>query len=264
MDCREIEARLPWFVNRSLSAAEQGEVEAHLGACPRCREALAATREAGELYGAHLPTEAIVDYALGLAVEDLDRAVVEGHLGHCSDCREELRLVESEQETPARSPVLAPPPASASRAPRGLGRTYALAASLAAFSALAVWFAMRDRAPVPEARVAIVELLPESSLTRGAEAGGVTLDRKRTTTLLLVTDRAENFADVRVSVAALPGAALVWRETGLPPAAEGVYALLLPAGALAPGRLEIVLEGRERRDTAEWTVIARYPVVLGP
>jgi predicted anti-sigma-YlaC factor YlaD len=42
MDCERIEAKLPLFVARELSADEAASVSAHLDACPQCREALTA------------------------------------------------------------------------------------------------------------------------------------------------------------------------------------------------------------------------------
>jgi anti-sigma factor RsiW len=273
VDCRATEELLPWFVQGTLSAAEQGEVERHLAGCARCREVLVATREAAALYASHPPTEAIVDYALGLPVAGLDRSVLESHLAHCAECREERRLVEAEHASSALAPIASMAP-MAPMAPIGQmehsnarqqvvlrGRAIALAASLAAVSALSVWFAMRDRAPLPEGRVAFVELLPESRRTRGAESGRSAVDRTRTTTLLLVTDRGETFDDVRVTIRSLPGGATLWGESGLTPAAAGAYALVLPAAALPAGEWEIVLEGRLATD---WSEIARYRVALEP
>ena len=261
LNCREIEERLTCFVNGGLPVAERAEVEGHLAACARCREALAATREAAALYATHLPAEVIVDYALGLSVEGLDRALLESHFAHCADCREELRLVESGRDSSPPAPVVARAPVTASRRTSPRSRTFALAATLAALSALSVWFAMRDRAPLPQTRVAFVELLPESSHTRGADGDRTAIDRGRTTTLLLAVDRAETFDDVRVKIASPPGGALLWEESGLTPAAAGAFVLLLPAGALPAGEAEIALEGRL---ATEWSEIARYRITLQP
>ncbi len=265
MDCREIAERLPWFVNGALPPSERSAVESHLAGCAVCRAALAATREAGALYAAHLPTEAIVDYALGFPVEGIARSVLELHLAHCAACREEQRLVEAGRESSApaltgQSPVPGPTTTAIGSTARR-SRTLALAASLAAVSALSVWFAMRDLRPVPEGRVAFVELLPESSRTRGAEGERTAIDRGRTTTLLLVTDRGERFDDVRVKIVSPPGGALLWQESGLTPAAAGAFVLLLPAGALPAGEAEIVLEGRR---ATEWSEMGRYRVTLEP
>jgi len=91
---------LPWFLNGTLDAAERREVEAHLASCDACREELAATRRAFEIYAAHLPVEALTAYVLapdapawevdGVAVE---RRRLESHLAQCAACRDELALL---------------------------------------------------------------------------------------------------------------------------------------------------------------------------
>ncbi len=247
VDCREIEERLPWYLHESLAAAERAEVEAHLAGCARCREALAATRAASALFASHLPVAAIADYALGLPVEGLAREVVEGHLAHCAECREEVALVESERAAPA----------PATPGARNRAWPLALAAAVALASALGVWFAVRSGVPAPQGRVALVELLPESARTRGAEADLPRVDARLATTMLLATDRAETFDEVRVRLRPAADGAPLWEESGLLPAAGGAYALLLPAGAVAAGEVAIELEGRLG---AEWTPLGRYRV----
>jgi hypothetical protein len=261
VDCREVEERLPWYVHGGLSAAERADAEAHLAACARCRLALDATREASRLFAAHPPVEALVDYALGLPVEGIARSALEAHLAFCEECREERQLVESEQQNSATAAKGVDVPPAARGWTLLPPRALALAAVLAAVSALSMWFAMHQRASLPQARVAVVELLPESLRTRAAGSDRVVLDRTRTTTLILITDRAETFAEVRVSALTQPGSSLLWREAGLLPAADGTYAVVLPPGVFAPGGVELVLEGRA---ATEWSEIGRYPVSLGP
>jgi len=261
VDCREVEERLPWYVHGGLSAAERADAEAHLAACARCRLALDATREASRLFAAHPPVEALVDYALGLPVEGIARSALEAHFAFCEECREERQLVESEPENSATAAKAVDLPPAA-RGWTMIGRrALALAAALAAVSALSVWFAMHQRASLPQARVAVVELLPESLRLRAAGPDRVVLDRTKTTTLILISDRAETFAEVRVSAFTQPGESLLWREAGLVPATDGTYAVVLPPGVFAPGGVELVLEGRA---ATEWSVIGRYPVSLGP
>lgn len=255
MDCREIEERLPWYLHQSLAAAERAEVEVHLAGCARCREALDATRAASALFARHLSAAAIADYALGLPVVGVAREVVETHLAHCAECREEVALVESGSGVPAASiPVAA---ASAAAGTKHRAWPLALAAAVALASALGVWFAARSGVPASQGRVALVELLPESSRTRGAEADLPRVDATLATTLLLATDRAETFDEVRVRLRPAAGGAQLWEETGLLAAAGGAYALLLPAGAVAEGEVAIELEGRLG---AEWTPLGRYRV----
>lgn len=98
--------RLPWLVNGTLDADERREVEEHLADCASCRRELAATREAFDLYSAHLPPELLTAYAEAPDAESwkvgggpdgpgavVERDVVEAHLDHCNDCRDDLALV---------------------------------------------------------------------------------------------------------------------------------------------------------------------------
>lgn len=258
MICREVEERLPWFLHDSLSAGERAEVEAHLAGCAGCRAALDATRGASALFAGHLPAEAVVDYALGLPVAGLPRAVVEGHLAYCAECREEIALVGSERAATAA------PADAATVAPR-TRRAWplALAASIALAASLSLWFATRGTAPAPQGRVALVELLPEDARTRGAEAAPARLDPAVATTLLLVSDRAETFDEVRARLRPAAGGAALREDAGLLAVPGGAYALLVPAGVAAGvaagGELLIELEGRLGD---EWQPLGRYRVAV--
>ncbi|MDQ1349535.1 MAG: Zf-HC2 protein, partial [Acidobacteriota bacterium] len=102
LTCREIEERLPWFLHGSLHPAERTELAAHLAGCAGCRGALAATREASELFAGHPEAATLVDYALGLPLDPsagLERSTLELHLAHCAECREELQLVEADRSS---------------------------------------------------------------------------------------------------------------------------------------------------------------------
>lgn len=282
LTCREIEERLPWFLHGSLHPAERAELAAHLAGCAGCRGALAATREASALFAGHPEAATLVSYAFGLPLDPadgLERATLELHLAHCADCREELRLVEADRIGSGGGggdPVLADARSAAGLAVApgsGSGsavrrvrrvRLLALAAVLVVASGLSVWLAMRARMPVPDVRIAIVELLPTDSRTRGpaaADAAAARIDRRVTTTLLLVTDRAEAWDEVRVRLGDPAAAQPQWQASGLAPAASGAYALLLPAGALRPGEVGIELEGRIGSD---WARIALYRAVVAP
>ena len=279
LTCREIEERLPWFLHGSLHPAERAELAAHLAGCAGCRGALAATREASALFAGHPEASTLVDYALGLPLDPVagpERSTLELHLAHCADCREELRLVEADRIGSAGGggdPVLADArsaaglavaPSSGSGSAFRRVRLLALAAVLLVAAGLSVWVAMRARMPVPDARIAIVELLPTDSRTRGpaaADAAAARIDRRVTTTLLLVTDRAEAWDEVRVRLGDPAVPQSQWQASGLAPAASGAFALLLPAGALRPGEVGIELEGRIGSD---WARIALYRVVVAP
>lgn len=250
MTCPEVEERLPWYLHDGLSAGERAEVEAHLAGCAACRAALEATRAASALFAVHLPAEAVVDYALGLPIAGLPRAVVEGHLALCAECREEVALVGSEP--------------AATDAPR-TRRAWplALAASIALAASLSLWFATRGTAPAPQGRVALVELLPEDARTRGAEAAPARLDPAVATTLLLVSERAETFDEVRARLRPAAGGAALREDDGLLAVPGGAYALLVPAGVAAGveagAELLIELEGRLGD---EWQPLGRYRVAV--
>ncbi len=258
LDCRAIEERLPWLTNGSLSSEERHAVKAHLAGCAGCRAALAATREAAALFALHPPAETIADYALGLVVEGMPREQVEAHLGHCAACREEVALVEAEERgggTPAR-----PDRPSPARRPAARG-VLALAAMLVASLGLALWLATREGAPPVGGRVALVELVPESARRRGGDPGGARVQAGMPSTLLLLTDRAERFEEVRARLVDPEGGRTIWRAEGLLAPADGVYALLVPARALPRGELVVELEGARG---GEWTAIERYALVVAP
>jgi len=279
LTCREIEERLPWFLHGSLSPVERAELSAHLARCAGCRGALAATREASALFAGHPEAATLVDYALGLPLDPadgLERSTLELHLAHCTECREELQLVGADRGSvaaagsAAASEIVGPAgqrpvaPAPVPGPPRRWGRALSLAAVLVATTGLSVWVAMGARTPVPEARVALVELLPADSRSRGAAAADdavVRLDRRVATTLLLVTDRAEAWDEVRVRLGEPAAERPRWQATGLTPATGGAYALFLPPGALRSGEVGIELEGRIG---ATWSRIARYRVLVAP
>lgn len=64
---RATEALLPWLLNGTLSQAERAEVDAHLQACPQCREELARQRELMAAYRASPLPEAQLDGEAALA-----------------------------------------------------------------------------------------------------------------------------------------------------------------------------------------------------
>ncbi len=95
MICDEVVQRLPWLLNGSLASEEQSEIRGHLAECAACRAALAETRLGYRIFSAHVPSEALVDYAWDRTAEGLDSGLVERHLEDCPECAAELELIRT-------------------------------------------------------------------------------------------------------------------------------------------------------------------------
>jgi anti-sigma factor RsiW len=95
MNCQEAIERLPWWLNGSLESVERREVEEHLQGCTPCREALAETRLAWEIYAQHIPSETLVAFAYDDRPEGFDPVLLERHLTECPQCAAELEMVRS-------------------------------------------------------------------------------------------------------------------------------------------------------------------------
>lgn len=261
-DCAEIEQLLPWYLAGSLTAVEAERARHHLASCDRCREALAATRRAAEVFSAHPAAELLADYGLGLPVAAESRELLERHLVDCADCRAELELVRADpgpavSTTGVGAEVRAIGPRPG-RAPAAGWRALAVAASVAAAVSLSLWFG-NGRAGAPNGGVALLELRPEAARTRGGDEEA-RLERGTATTLLLGIDRAETFEEVRLLARDADGRT-IWRIERLAPAKGGGYLVHLPSGSLPAGavalELRATLDGRE-------SVIATYPIVVRP
>jgi hypothetical protein len=282
LSCRGVEELLPWRLNATLSAAEADAVELHLARCPGCRAAWEATRAASAIFAAHPDPATLADYALGLPCGGPERAILEAHLAHCASCREEVALVGSEPSlaasTDAASPGASRPPTD-TPAPvtrhHSAWTVWALAASLVLSTGLSAWLALSDVAAPPsapspttpprpsavEGRVVLLELLPEDARQRGAGDEAALLSAAVPTTLVLVSGRAEAFAEVRAIVTTTAGGTPPLVVGGLHAAGTGAWALLLPPGALPPGPASIALEGRfAAAEPAAWEPIARYRI----
>jgi anti-sigma factor RsiW len=147
---------LPWLLNGTLGEDEGRAVRQHLTACPSCQEALAANRQAWEIFDQHIPAADLVAYAADTAGEGSDETLAE-HLASCPECAAELELVRTsralaEDDTVAvlapRPPRAAAPPASANRARPAATRwkAAALAAGLAGLIAANGWYQTAERA----------------------------------------------------------------------------------------------------------------------
>ncbi len=145
MICDEVVQRLPWFLNGSLGPEERSEIRGHLADCAACRAALAETRIGYRIFSAHVPSEALVDYAWDRTPEGLDSGLVERHLEDCPECAAELELIRTSRRL-AEEPdvVLLRPrqrPATAVAPPRfyRAWQATALAATLGGVVAFSAW-----------------------------------------------------------------------------------------------------------------------------
>lgn len=248
LDCEAVLELLPWYARGTLATDERRAVDAHLEGCASCRAELADVRRALWIVSRHLPAGLLADYAAGLELGDWPRELVEQHLAGCAECRDDLALDAFVAGAPGgveAMPPAAPIPFRRAAAPASW-RPWALAASLVAAVALG-WFARAfDRPVVPGeeprvARVALVELEPESSRSRGR--GDETPSAEATTPIAVVlhSDLVADATDYRLRVLA-PGGELLHQATGLGPDATGAFVVLLHAGSWPAGELRLELE----------------------
>jgi len=148
MICDEVVQRLPWYLNGSLAPEEQGEIRGHLADCEACRAALAETRLGYRIFSAHVPAEALVDYAWDRTPEGLDSGLVERHLEDCPECAADLELIRTsrrlaeEPDVVLLRPKQRPAAALAPMAPPRYFRAWqatALAAALGGVVAFSAW-----------------------------------------------------------------------------------------------------------------------------
>jgi anti-sigma factor RsiW len=157
MNCQEAILRLPWWLNGSLEPEERREVKEHLAGCAPCREALEETRLAWEIFGQHIPTEALVAYAANAAdaanatdtpdgADRIDPALLERHLADCPECTAELDMVRASLlltehgDVPLLTPRPVSPKAPGQKRRRERGwQAAALAAGLTGLVAIGGW-----------------------------------------------------------------------------------------------------------------------------
>jgi anti-sigma factor RsiW len=273
MNCQEAILRLPWWLNGSLEPEERREVEDHLAACASCREALAETRLAWEVFGQHISTADLVAYAAAGEPEEpdgsdrIDPALLERHLADCPQCTAELSMVRASRlltehgDVPllTRRPSLPEVPVT-KRRERGW-QTAALAAGLTGILAIGGWVGSvqklhrMERAESPILRGAPVHMakafgvhpifgqLSPDAVVRGAGAGNgvqtVQLPKSGEVTLLLnsPTDTTGEHA-YRILDAA--GKELA-SGGGLVPSPLQAYQVTVDAKLLPPGRYTIQL-----------------------
>jgi anti-sigma factor RsiW len=157
MNCELTIEYLPWLLNGTLEDGETKMVRDHLAGCASCRQALADTRRAWEIFDQHIPTATLVAHAAGEDLDGFDPAILEEHLATCPECAAELELVRlsrglAEDE---RVAILAPRPPRAPATPAAVRpvstagnrwRRAAFAAGLAGVIALGGWYKSAERA----------------------------------------------------------------------------------------------------------------------
>lgn len=143
MTCDQATELLPWLMNGTLAPAERDEVRRHLESCTRCREALAETRQAWNVFSQHLPAEALVSLAWGEAPAGVDPELARQHLASCPECAAELELARTSRGLENEDNVAVfPGPRRREVSEKGYRgwRASALAAGLAGLVAATGWY----------------------------------------------------------------------------------------------------------------------------
>jgi hypothetical protein len=167
MNCETAIELLPWYLNGTLDENERREVREHLAGCESCRQALEDTRLAWQVYGQHIPSEALVAMAWGEMPEGHDSDtpdVLERHLRSCPECAAELELARTSRglEEDDRIALFARPAPRVTVPARrpGAWRSAALAAGLAGMVAAGGWIWTAGQAHDLERRLAEVPRTP--------------------------------------------------------------------------------------------------------
>lgn len=261
MTCDKAIELLPWWVNGTLEEGERGEVRRHLQECERCRQALAETREAWEIFGQHLPSEALVAIAYGEPSAGIDPAVAERHLASCPECAAELELARTSRrlEEDGRIAVFPARQAREERAPRSW-RAAALAAGLVGLVAAGGWLRSEREVhrlsgelaerPAPTApsgggeRIALNtwnEVIGRDVLRSSDE---VVLPSETYASPLLEAEDGDTPPEREIEILNEEGKP-VWSGSGLRRNPDGYYSFTIPPGLLKPGRYTIQLYGTE-------------------
>lgn len=257
MTCNQAQELLPWLLNGSLETAERDEVRGHLATCEACRAALAATREAWEVFDQHIPSADLVSLAWGERPTGVDPALAEAHLADCPRCAAEIELARMSRRLEEEGNVAlfqAVKPKTVTGAAPRTWRAAAIAASLAAVVASSGWLYTAQQAGVAQvAQVSQAETgLSLPSQPQGADivmldavvrggAEGATARAGAYSTLLFPAPGATGQGTAEIVDEA---GKVVRRVSDLNPT-QGSYALVLPPGALPPGRYTVRLNGQD-------------------
>lgn len=266
MTCDHANELLPWLLNGTLGAEELQALREHLAGCAKCREALAETRFAWQVFDQHLAPETLVALAYGETPPDgLDPGLAERHLAACPRCAAEMELVQTSRqlEEDDRVVPLARPAWPAATAatvtaapPRpSLGlrawRSSALAAGLAGLVALGGWIRTADQLAeqrAPQINVAYVDGRANEGTQRSREdAAPARIEAGRLAYLSLPAEHEETHGAGGHSVTVLDASGnVVWSAPGLlRDSGNDDYTLALPAGFLKPGSYTLRITAQE-------------------
>ncbi len=237
MECDQAIERLPWLLNRTLTPEERQQVESHLGDCERCRQALAETRLAWEVFTQHVPTADLVAYAADEPTT-VGRQTIDRHLAGCANCAAELEMARASRALAESEGVaLLMPPAGSPRRGR-FWQSSALAAGLVGVVAIGGWVHSAEEAArlgaglraAETAAAAHPAVSPASGATAGAtggapaaaESGGELAAAIGINATILTLEAEGETTAVRSGDAAAP------RQT-VPPSAQRIVLQLRPS-----------------------------------
>ena len=169
MNCETTIQNLPWFLNGTLDPGDEIAIRAHLDTCESCHHELLGTREAWQIFDAHLTPQDLTALALdGVEGEDATglkperHALIREHLEQCTACREEWQLIRESAagflQGEGVLPVQTPANDEAGLNEPGLSQaslwTWRLATVAAAILALVTatgwWISLQDRSALAE------------------------------------------------------------------------------------------------------------------
>src|SRR5215210_2476324 len=158
-NCDDVRGIFPWLLNGTLNEEERRQVLQHLSTCETCRQDLADTRLAAEIFDQHPPAEAILALAWDETPRGIDPAFLEEHLASCPRCATELELARTSRRRLEEDERIFPLTRRTTPAPatttgwRGW-KSAALAAGLASVVASAGWIQTAGRVQTLEERLA--------------------------------------------------------------------------------------------------------------
>lgn len=296
MDTERVKELLPWLLNGTLEGPERDEVLAALRTSEPLRRELAETREAGEIFGRHVPATDLVALAFGEPT-GLGRGRIDAHLAHCERCAEELAMArESRELSEAPEPgAAAGPSAGAERRPGRLlaflrpsgspgdmagWRVAALAAGVAAAVAFGGWIWSWQQAqgrigdlvasvrettpPAPGPMVGSLGLLLASDVLRGTDRELTPAGRGGAYELYITDDRitAADRYELRLIDPAAPEGERELVRTVPSEQSEGQLTFRVAADRLKPATTytgELVRLERSRG----WVPVESYAVPVG-